>query len=225
MSPHPVRCRSLRSLLLASLVATLAHDLHADEAGGSGAQAERARIRAGRAAVEASFVERERECQTRFAVTSCIDAAKREQREQLSRLQAQEHVLDAAERKARAAQRMESIRNKISGEEARQRDAQAIERSDATPRNRQLPHVTVRPTPGPLERRDGGHAGPSAASGAIATSEAERRAEEARKTSEYEARIQDAQEHREAVLRRNAERTGKGKPVAPLPVPPAASAP
>ena len=87
--------------------------------------AERERIRAERAQAEQVFAARERECRDRFAVTRCLDEARRERRATLEHLNRQQGVLDEAQRKQRAAQRMESIRGKVSTDEAKRREADA----------------------------------------------------------------------------------------------------
>lgn len=82
---------------------------------------ERERIRLERVAVDAVYVARERECRTRFAVTSCLDDAKRERRQALDRLRRQEALLDETRRKERAAKRMEEIRAKTAQSDAQRR--------------------------------------------------------------------------------------------------------
>ena len=58
-----------------------------------------------RAAANAQFAERERACQRRFVVTACVDAARTDQRELLTRLRDAEVKLDEAQRRQRAAER------------------------------------------------------------------------------------------------------------------------
>ena len=73
---------------------------------------DRARIASERAAIEAAWVARERECSTRFAVTSCVEEAQRARRAGLAELRRQEIVLDEALRRERAAARVESLEKK-----------------------------------------------------------------------------------------------------------------
>jgi hypothetical protein len=54
---------------------------------------------------------------------------------------------------------------------------------------------------------------------------AEPHVDEKRNEASFEAKKRTAQEHREAIERRNAERAAHGKVAAPLPVPKGASAP
>jgi hypothetical protein len=176
--------------------------------------AERQRIAAERAEVEKAFAAREAECRERFIVTSCLDAARRDRRDAMERLRQQQVVLDEAQRKQRAAERIEDIRNKVSADDAKRREAQARVRS----REARLQEQAQRSE--------------AAASAGPAASQPDRAARRpppspkppAQRASEYERRQTDAKEHRAAVERRNAERTAKGKPSKPLPLPLAASA-
>ena len=79
-------------------------------------RAERERIASERAATEARFVEQERACQQRFAVTACVQEAQRERRASLARLRGQQTQLDDEKRRQRAAERTESIRSKAEKE-------------------------------------------------------------------------------------------------------------
>lgn len=170
---------------------------------------ERERIRSERAQAEAAYASRERDCRGRFVVTSCIEDAQRDRRQALERLRRQEEVMDEAQRKQRAAQRMEDIRGKLAGEEGRRRPLTVQERLKAKPP--------------PAERT------PRSAEGAASANRPDRpasqsAAEETRRRADYERRQQEAKAHREAVEKRNAERAAKGKrPAAPLPVPASAA--
>ena len=166
--------------------------------------AERTRIARERAEATALFEQRQRECGQRFAVTACVDQARAEHRQVLSRLRRQEGVLDEAQRKQRAAQRMADIREKVSAEEARERAPRPARREP------ELRASTPRPAASPRE----------AATPASQASAAERSAREARSRARFEARQQQAQEQRDAAAKRQADRAAAGKtPAAPLPVP------
>lgn len=161
---------------------------------------ERARIARERGEATQRFQQRQRECEQRFAVTACVDEARAEHRQALLRLRGQESVLDEAERKRRAAQRMAAIREKVSAEAAR----------DASPRPaRPAPAmnvVTPRAKP----------AAPSAASRpASAASAPDRSAQEARSRERFERRQREAQAHRDQAARRQAERASGAKAVVP----------
>ena len=162
--------------------------------------AERARIRAERAQAERRYAEAERDCRTRFVVTSCVEDAREQRRQTLTRLRAEELVLDRAERQQRAAERAAAIRGKQSRDDVPRKprliDVPALAASAPPPRLR------LRPPPAPR-------------GGATTTPEARQRAAAA-----YEERQRAAQAHREAVERRNAERQAKAKkPSQPLPLP------
>jgi colicin import membrane protein len=165
---------------------------------------ERTRIARERDEATLRFQQRQRECEQRFAVTACVDEARAEHRQALSRLRGQESVLDEAERKRRAALRMAAIREKVSAEAAR----------DASPR-------PVRPAPAmqvsePRQKA----ASPAVSRPASAASAPERSAQEARSRERFEKRQRDARAHRDEAARRQAERAKPGKsPVAPLPDP------
>ncbi len=190
-------------------------------AGGQAAQAdderaERARITAERSQVERMFDAREEDCRTRFAVNACVDAANRERREALGRLRQQEMLLDEARRKERAAERMQSIRGKVSRDDARRR-------RDTERRTSRAASAPAAPTPRASGARAESTMPERAARKQRPAETAAARAEAARKTAAYEKRQAEARAHREAVERRNAERAAEGKMARPLPVP--ASAP
>jgi hypothetical protein len=98
--------RGLRCAAVACLAALHGAPFAADAA------AEHARIRAERAQVQARYADAVRECNRRFVVTSCVEDARAERRQALSRLGNEELVLDQAERRQRAAQRAADIRAK-----------------------------------------------------------------------------------------------------------------
>jgi len=169
---------------------------------------ERARIRDERAQAQRLFEERERQCNERFAVTSCLESARAQRREALDRLRQEELVLDSAQRKQRAADRAARIREKDSTEASKPSPLVVRERP-AEPR---------KPAAKPSQ---------AAASGAPAASSAPRISDEQAKRNKeaFEEKQKQAAEHRADVERRNAERTRKAKPVPPLQVPKSASAP
>ena len=187
------------------------------------ADGERERIARERAAVEAKFVEHQAECQGRFAVTGCVDEAKRERRQAEAPLRRQAIALDDAQRKQKAAERLASVRSKVGNAQSRQREqvvreaptagkAAAVASDERTPvAARQARH---KPPPKPATTR-----APRAA-----TAPLDRRAEEAAGQARIDARKLAAQTHREVVEQRNAKRAVSGKRAAPLPSPLPASA-
>ena len=169
------------------------------------APTERARIRAERAQAEQRYAEAERDCRTRFVVTSCVEAARAQRRDALGRLRNEELVLDQAERRQRAAERAAAIRDKQAHDEA----PRAAPRAPAPIASAAAPRLQLR------------------RHGAESAHRAEPRLSpetEARNRAAYEARQREAEEHRAAVQRRNAERQARGKtPSLPLPLPPTAA--
>ena len=88
------------------LPAARAAEPAADEA------AQRLRIATERRQVDVEFELRLRECQSRFAVTACVEAAQTTRRDKVHKLRRQEEALDGNERRRRAAERLEVIRQK-----------------------------------------------------------------------------------------------------------------
>jgi colicin import membrane protein len=187
-------------------VAVLALSAVCGVAPAADAPAERERIRVERAQAEQRYAAAERDCNTRFVVTACVEAARAQRRDALGRLRNEELVLDRAERRQRAGERAAAIRDKQAHEDA----ARAAPRAP-------LPAPAASAPPSRLHLRPHD---PKAG-------RAEQRLSpevEARNRAAYEARLREAQEHREAIERRNAERQAKAKkPSLPLPLPPTAA--
>jgi len=74
--------------------------------------AERSRIRTERAFEESEFIKREAACYARFAVTDCLESLRSQRREKLDALRRQEVVLDDADRKQKAQERMLRLEGK-----------------------------------------------------------------------------------------------------------------
>ena len=173
---------------------------------------ERERIRAERAAAEATYARQVQVCSQRFVVTSCVDAARAQRNAELTRLDRERQALDEAQRALRASERLQAIESKGSGEEARLREEAARERS--------------------AKRRDIGGPKPAATPASAApprarppaSSAAERAEPQARARRAYELKQLQAEAHRQEVARRNEEHARKANPAAPLPTPSASPA-
>lgn len=177
-------------------------------------RAERIRIEAERSQVQATYAQREQECRRHFVVTSCLDQAQRERRRALEALRKQLEVLDEAQRKQRAAQRMEEIEARLCTDDAKRHETQARRMTDGAGEDADSQHF-------PGSRR-----APLLPRAASASSPHHSLAEQLQRAGEYDRRQQDANMHREAMARRNAERASKGKrPAKSLPPPGAASGP
>lgn len=174
--------------------------------------AQTARIRAERTAADRAYDSRVRECASEFAVTACIDAARKQRHAAHLRLDQEQRVLDDARRQQRAAARQQEIDAKTAGEEAARRDAAARARSEARAAAASEP-ARAAPQPASAASR------PSKP----AIDPAERAAQEARARRAYELKQLQAEAHRREAEERNAARARKANPGAPLPVPPASA--
>ena len=194
---------------------------------------ERQRLSDERAAVEARFKEQEAACQQRFAVTDCVNDAKKLRRNALAPLRSRGDALDDAQRKQRAAQQRENIGRKAETAVAREREVVVRGAAAAAKPEASAPSASAAATSSPAATAE---AKPTQRAARQATlkgpptpsrtrrpperpSDAERRANEDAAHTRSAARKQAAQEHREATERRNAERAKRGKKVEPLPVP------
>jgi colicin import membrane protein len=117
----------------------------ASAAPGQAAAATIADLAARRRAIDAQHAAELRACQSRFAVTACIDDAGQRRREALAPLREVELQLDGAERQQRAAQRRELIA-------AKQREAAARPPASAAPPLDPRWPAAELAAPGPLPR-------------------------------------------------------------------------
>lgn len=213
----------MAAAVLAAL-AFVAPVAHAVDAGAE--RAERERIALERDQAEAAYKAREQECRQRFVVTPCVDQARRDRRQTMERLRQQQTMLDEAQRKQRAAQRIDDIQTKVSGGDAKQREAMARQQR----RERQQAEAAAASAPeaaaSDVVQKESAASSVATTRTRTAPARANSSAEEARRIADYERRQQEAQAHKEAVARRNAERAASGKtPAKGLPMPAAASAP
>lgn len=175
------------------------------------AESESERIKAERAAATTKFEAQERECQSQFLVTSCVDAARKEQRATMARLRQQEILLDESRRRDAAAVRSQASRDRAAAEASRASDATRSEQGEGT-------HKQYR-APAPNPPRAG------APKPAASTQPADQRLIEQQNEANFETRARASKTHRQEVERRNAERAAQGKVAMPLPAPGGASAP
>jgi colicin import membrane protein len=202
---RPFSGADLTALLLA-LASLACHDIAGAQDPGS-VVVERRRIDEQQAQARALFAQEERECQARFAVTACVDDVRQRHRDAMASLKRQAIVLDDAERRERAALRAQAIRDRISAEEARQRQPIGAPREPrATPSIAPIETQGKPPTARPASSQRG-------------TSDPQRQAREARSRATFDASQAEAREHREAAERRAAQRQKNRRPAAPLPTP------
>jgi colicin import membrane protein len=194
------------AVALLTVVATAA--VAAD--GPNAASAERARIARERAEVESRAKDAEAACAREFAVSACLRQARAERRAAVQQLDRQRALLDEAQRKQRAADRLSRIR----------------ERQEAAARNDAKPKVEVRTRgePAPVSER------PASEVAAVEAAQAQRAeravaaasaadAKAVQRTQATAQRELKARAHRDAVEARNKDRGAKKPPAAPLPVP------
>ena len=202
-----------------------------------------ARIGDERTAANARFAAQERECRTRFIVSSCIEDAKRERRKELDLLRARQLVVDEARRRERASERRTELANKADEDAKRQAERSARAASAASS------GAASQPARGPLiaPGRPRGPVSPASdaasagATGASAvrprtptkglgpgahppTSAAEREAQAARRRAAFETRQQRAAEHRDDSATQVVRRMSTKTPSSSLPAPSSASA-
>ncbi len=163
--------------------------------------AERDRIAGERAAANARLADQERECGARFLVADCIEDARRTHRELTARLRKAQLQLDETRRRESAAARRKATAERVATQQARASQAAS-----------EPPGVQVRRVPEPVPPKPAVAASPPRPPTLSASQVREN-------TEKFEARARAAQERRESVARRNAERAAKGKAAAPLPVP------
>lgn len=171
--------------------------------------ARRAQIARERDAVQARHAAAVKACDGAFALTACLDNAKRERRRELDRLAGEQAVLDHDARQRRAAERRGRI-------EQKRQQAAAQDANPASASPVRVPRAAAAASAPPADAQVRGPRDASARAATKAQAASARQAESARRRAE-------AARHAEAVQRRNAERAARHPPAAPLP-PPASGA-
>ena len=202
---------------------------------------ERDRINAERAKINKQYDVDRAACYKKFAVSGCIEDLQVKRREVLDDLKRQEILINDEERRRKAAERLESIENKQSGDARQERDEKAANEQakseEKAAKRAQKDATRALPRPQGAERTLPSRSGPTPEQ-AKANEEAlrhkqerhaqemniraERAANAAANEREFAQKQQEAAEHRERTLQRDAERvkTGKGSKAKPLPDPP-----
>ncbi len=182
---------------------------------------ERAAIDTERRRVEISFDVANAACQGRFLLTQCLDEARTTRRLALDDLQRRQLTLDDAARRARSAQRLQTL-------QARARELGLAASSPVAASAPSSPGLPVRRLQRPVLQRD--TVAPDLPGSAASTatdarpSAAAASAQAQRNRAAYLQRQQQATAHRDAVLERNARQDAGKPPAAGLPVPAAAPA-
>lgn len=167
-------------------------------------EAARLQLGAERRALQSQFETQEKDCQTRFAVTACVDDVRQRRSGALAPLRVRELQLDDAQRSARAA--------------ARERALLAKQRAPLPP----VP-ADVEPAPTQVAAKARPQAPRPGHDGAPAAAHVGRAAQAAERAKAASARRSAASVAQAEVAKRLSARAATGKAAAPLPVP-AASA-
>jgi len=165
--------------------------------------AERARIASERTRIEADFEQANKACYQKFAVNDCIADARAKRRELLADLRRQELVLNDADRRRRASERLDEIEKKTEDKRAAQASAPA-------------PVASAASAPVPARAASAAASAPRAAR-APREPKQPRQVDTGTNARRYNERLEDAAQHKAEVQRRAGEAK---KDVRPLPVPP-----
>lgn len=177
--------------------------------------AERARIEAQRADVDARFAAEENACRGRFAVNDCTATAKARQRDALAELRRQEIHLNAMDRKRRAAERQRAVDERQSAERhalAARRRAEALQEQEQREARAAAKAASKLQADAHAQENKSKAQGKQARPSGTSPEEAE-----ARRLA-HDKRLAEAREHRAKSQKRLAERDKP--PAQPLPVPP-----
>jgi colicin import membrane protein len=205
-------------------------------AGGARAQepdfgAQRERLKAERATVEARFSEEQRACRAKFAVTDCMRAITRERNATLADLRRQENALNDAVRLRREERRQRELAEREANkqrEEQVRRDKAALEYKDREARAAALEKKraaeAARPHPPVVQRAPKGATSPQGTPRAsvLPDKPSGPTPEEAAKNRQaYERRLQEAEAHKAEVRARIAKRSKPAASALPAPATPA----
>ena len=182
--------------------------------------AERTRIAAERARLDAGFLTEDAACYKKFFVNSCLDDVNSRRREALATLRTQEILLNEQERKMRGAEQIRRIEEKSSAEnQQREADQRAKAASDyesrlAGQKEKQQSRANAQAAE---------QANAEARSGRLQANQQKKQvrsakqAAEAAETARYEARQKEAEERRAQNMRARLQRTKPSSQPLPLP--------
>lgn len=174
--------------------------------------AELGRLQAQRAREEARYEKEEAACYARFAVTDCLREVRARRRETLALLRQQEVALNDAQRRQKALEQLERIRDKTSSQRL---EEDAIRRSQARAAQQERQERANQKASAAMRAQSGPPPGP----GVQKTFGPERTADDlARERQQYKDKLKEAQEHRASREKSNREKSGT--PAKTLPVPP-----
>ena len=182
--------------------------------------AERTRITAERARLEAGFLSEDAACYQRFFVNSCLDEVNVRRRETLAALRTQEIVLNEQERKFRGAEQIRRIDEKASSENQQQQADQRA-RAASSDQSRLIGQKEKQQSRTKAQAAE--QANSEARTERLRANQqkkqtrSDRQAAEAAETARYDARQKEAETRRAQNAREQLQRA---KPTAkPLPLP------
>lgn len=195
-------------------------------AGNANFDAERSRLTAERAAIDARFEKERAACYQKFAVEDCLRDSRRRRRAETDHIKRQETAINDIERQRRGAAELEKLDQKAATrrpqdtpekqDESRQAQKDREQRAADHAASRAATAAEADERRRQLEEKQKAHADNQAKA-------AQKRTEAPAAVERFESKQQKAAEHRASRERQNAERT---KPRgAPLPPAPPASAP
>jgi colicin import membrane protein len=205
-------------------------------AGGAWAQepdlsAQRERLKAERATVEARFAEEQRACRAKFGVTDCMRGITRERNATLADLRRQENALNDAMRLRREERRQREMAEREANkqrEEQVRREKAALEYKDREERAAALEKKraaeAARPRPPVIEKAPKGAPSPQGTPrpSVLPEKSSGPTPEEAVKNRQaYERRLQEAEAHKAEVRARIAKRSKPAASALPPPATPA----
>lgn len=175
-------------------------------------EGERSRIQSERTREESLNVKEEAACYAKFAVTNCLGQVRVRRREALDKLRRQEVALNDAERKQKALEQIERIKENSS---AQRLEEEAVRRLEAREAQQEREDRAAEKAAASGKAKSG----QPAASSATKPIEQGRTADDAAKEQQqYNDKLREAQEHRASREKINKEKAGtSSKPLPEAP--------
>jgi len=175
-------------------------------------EGERSRIQAERTREESLNVKEEAACYAKFAVTNCLGQVRVRRREALDKLRRQEVALNDAERKQKALEQIERIKENSS---AQRLEEEAVRRLEAREAQQEREDRAAEKAAASGKAKSG----QPAASSATKPIEQGRTADDtAKEQQQYNDKLREAQEHRASREKINKEKAGtSSKPLPEAP--------
>lgn len=200
MSPSRLSSRLSLAVIAAALsLPGLFIPALAQVAGGLDLAAERSRLATEREQVLRTRSQQEAECQSRFAVTGCVEEARKRVQAPLAEIDRQERVLNDLERRQRSGAQLQRLerREAEAREDAAERRARAA--SDQQSRESRAAAKAGGPKPTGSPRASQAASPPAAPAGPTP-------GEAAANAAAHADRVRQAEEHKASVRQRQAER-------------------